>query len=90
MSDAEWIRYLEESIRELRKEKENLKKEKWEIRQRLLNVEEENRKIKLHIEAKDKAYTALLKDYEEIKKDRKKILDEIEAEIEWFKSFRNR
>jgi hypothetical protein len=28
MTDAERIRYLEESIRELRKEKENLKKEK--------------------------------------------------------------
>lgn len=53
-------------------------------------LEEENRKQKLHIEAKDKAYTALLKDYEEIKEDRKKILDEIEAEIERFKAFRNR
>lgn len=57
---------------------------------RVQKLEEENRKLKLHIEAKDKAYTALLKDYEEIKEDRKKILDEIEAEIEWFKSFRNR
>jgi len=65
----------------------------WEwksIRYKIEELEEENRKLKLHIEAKDKAYTALLKDYEEIKEDRKKILDEIEAEIEWFKSFRNR
>ena len=57
---------------------------------RIAELEEENRKLKLHIEAKDKAYTALLKDYEEIKEDRKKILDEIEAEIERFKAFRNR
>jgi len=34
-------------------------------------LEEENRKLKLHIEAKDKAYTALLKDYEEIKENEK-------------------
>ena len=54
MSDAEWIRYLEESIRELRKEKENLKKEKWEIRQRLLNVEEENRKLKKRVKELEK------------------------------------
>lgn len=87
MTDAERIRYLEESIRELRKEKENLKKEKGEMKARLV---EENIKLKLHIEAKDKAYTALLKDYEEIKEDRKKILDEIEAEIERLNAFRNR
>ena len=31
----EWIKYLEESIRELRKEKENLKKEKGELKSRL-------------------------------------------------------
>ena len=65
---------------------EKIEKLLWEK----IKLEEENRKLKLHIEAKDKAYTALLKDYEEIKEDRKKILDEIEAEIEWFKSFRNR
>ena len=53
-------------------------------------LREENNKLKLHIEAKDKAYTALLKDYEEIKKDRKKILDEIEAEIERFKAIRQK
>ena len=60
------------------------------LRIRIKDLEEENRKQKLHIEAKDKAYTALLKDYEEIKEDRKKILDKIEAEIERFKAFRNR
>ena len=41
------------------------------------NVREENNKLKLHIEAKDKAYTALLKDYEEIKEDNKRLKDEI-------------
>ena len=37
-------------------------KYQWEIDR----LEEESRKLKLHIEAKDKAYTALLKDNEEI------------------------
>jgi len=46
MTDAERIRYLEESIRELRKEKENLKKEKGEYRHKILNIEEENKKLK--------------------------------------------
>jgi hypothetical protein len=44
-------------------------KYQWEIDK----LEEENQKLKLHIEAKDKAYTALLKDYEEIKEDNKKL-----------------
>jgi phage terminase Nu1 subunit (DNA packaging protein) len=57
-------------------------KYQWEIDK----LEEENRKLKLHIEAKDKAYTALLKDYEEIKEKNK----ELEAEIwEWLNSIRN-
>ena len=38
-TQGEWIEYLEESIRELRKDKENLKKEKGEIRQRLIALE---------------------------------------------------
>lgn len=50
-------------------------------------LEEENRKLKLHIEAKDKAYTALLKDYEEIKEDRDRMKAEIEQRLN---SFRNR
>lgn len=48
-TDSEWIKYLEDSIRELRKEKENLKKEKWEIRKRSLELEEENKKLKERI-----------------------------------------
>ena len=50
-------------------------------------LREENRKLKLHIEAKDKAYTALLKDYEEIKEDRDKMKEEIEQRLN---AFRNR
>lgn len=53
----------------------------------LHKLEEENRKLKLHIEAKDKAYTALLKDYEEIKEDRDRIKEEIEQRLN---AFRNR
>ena len=48
-------------------------------------LEEENRKLKLHIEAKDKAYTALLKDYEELKEDNKRLRVEIE---EWLNAVR--
>ena len=50
------------------------------------NLEEENRKLKLHIEAKDKAYTALLKDYEELKEDNKKLKAEI---WEWLNAIKN-
>lgn len=44
-------------------------------------LREENRKLKLHIEAKDKAYTALLKDYEEIKEKNKELKAEIEQRL---------
>ena len=50
-------------------------------------LEEENRKLKLHIEAKDKAYTALLKDYEELKENNKKLKAEI---WEWFNAIRQK
>ena len=50
-------------------------------------LEEENRKLKLHIEAKDKAYTALLKDYEELKEDNKRLKAEIE---EWLNAIRQK
>lgn len=43
-------------------------------------LEEENRKLLLHIEAKDKAYTALLKDYEEIKPYKDKM-EKLEKEL---------
>ena len=46
MTDAERIRYLEESIRELRKEKENLKKDKWEYHHKIIELELENKKLK--------------------------------------------
>ena len=55
--------------------------------EKIEELKEENRKLKLHIEAKDKAYTALLKDYEELKEDRDKMETEIE---EWLNAFRNR
>lgn len=48
---------------------------------RVKELEEENRKLKLHIEAKDKAYTALLKDYEEIKEDRDKMKKRVKEHI---------
>lgn len=44
-------------------------------------IEEENQKLKLHIEAKDKAYTALLKDYEELKEDRDKMKKRVKEHI---------
>jgi hypothetical protein len=44
-------------------------------------LEEENRKLKLHIEAKDKAYTALLKDYEEIKEKNKNMKEKLEKQL---------
>ena len=54
---------------------------------RVTELEEENRKLKLHIEAKDKAYTALLKDYEELKEDNKRLRAEIE---EWLNAIRQK
>lgn len=42
---------------------------------------EENRKLKLHIEAKDKAYTALLKDYEELKEKNKNLKEKLEKQL---------
>ena len=50
-------------------------------------LEEENIKLKLHIEAKDKAYTALLKDYEELKEDNKRLKAEI---WEWLNAIRQK
>ena len=44
-------------------------------------LEEENRKLKLHIEAKDKAYTALLKDYEELKEKNKNMKEKLEKQL---------
>lgn len=82
------IRELEKENRKLEEERDFFKEQAILWRNDYKNEYEENRKLKLHIEAKDKAYTALLKDYEELKENRKKILDEIDAEIERFKDFR--
>lgn len=41
--------------------------------ERMEYLEEENRKLKLHIEAKDKAYMSLLKDFDEMRADMKKL-----------------
>ena len=38
-TQEEWIKYLEESIRELRIEKDRIRKEKWEIRKKMLELE---------------------------------------------------
>ena len=57
--------------------KEILRDKEEEIKK----LEQENRKLKLHIEAKDKAYTALLKDYEELKEDNKRLRAEIEERL---------
>ena len=86
-------------IRELEKENKKLEKEnfvmkdrlkfwyKWVTREEIEKAEEENRQLKLHIEAKDKAYTALLKDYEELKEDNKRLKAEIE---EWLNAIRQK
>ena len=41
--------------------------------ERIEDLEEENRKLKLHIEAKDKAYMSLLKDFDEMRTDMKEL-----------------
>lgn len=41
--------------------------------ERIEDLEEENRKLKLHIEAKDKAYMSLLKDFDEMRADMKEL-----------------
>ena len=46
-----------------------------ELKSDLEFVREENRKLRLHIEAKDRAYMSLLKDYENLKEN-KKVQDE--------------
>ena len=43
-------------------------------------LEEENWKLKLHIEAKDKAYTTLLKEYEEYRYNVQKIFKKYEEQ----------
>ena len=52
-----------------------------DYRDRIRELEEENRKLKLHIEAKDKAYTALLKDYEELKEKDKELKEKLEKQL---------
>ena len=47
----------------------------------IARLREENRKLKLHIEAKDKAYVSLLKDYEELKEKNKEYKAEIEQRL---------
>lgn len=79
---------LELEIQDLEKENKKLKEsldiatkcsskeEDWIIR-----LSEENQKLKLHIEAKDKAYTALLKDYEELKEKNKNLKEKLEKQL---------
>lgn len=61
------IEWMKELLQENKKEIERLR--------------EENRKLKLHIEAKDKAYTALLKDYEELKEKNKNLKEKLEKQL---------
>ena len=53
MTDAERIRYLEESIRELRKEKDLIRKEKWEYHHKIIELEQENKKLKKDLAFKE-------------------------------------
>lgn len=71
------IRYCEK----LEKENKKLKEICDVYVPRVLKLEEENRKQKLHIEAKDKAYTALLKDYEEHKEKNKNLKEKLEKQL---------
>ena len=72
---------LEEENKRLEEENKKLKECNWELienhKKDISILCEENKKLKLHIEAKDKAYVSLLKDYEEIKEDNKKLKAEI-------------
>ena len=79
MFDTLKLIYTQDEALELVSRYEKVYKEK------IKELEEENRKLKLHIEAKDKAYTALLKDYEELKEDNKRLRAEIE---EWLNAVR--
>ncbi len=48
---------------------------------KIKELEEEKQNLKLHIEAKDKAYTALLKDYEELKEKNKNLKEKLEKQL---------
>ena len=79
---------MEKEIKTLKEENKKLKEsldiatkcsskeEDWIIR-----LSEENQELKLHIEAKDKAYTALLKDYEELKEKNKNMKEKLEKQL---------
>ena len=47
-------------------------------REDIRKLKEKNDKLKQHIEAKDKAYTDLLEDYEDLRKDRDNMITKIE------------
>ena len=61
-----------------------------ELRNKIKELEEENWKLKLHIEAKDKAYTTLLKEYEEYRYNVQKIFKKYEEqEKNWLNDLDN-
>ena len=60
--------------------KSELRKEIKHLNEMIYKFEEENRKLKLHIEAKDKAYTTLLKEYEEYRYNVQKIFKKYEEQ----------
>ena len=49
-TQEERIKYLEKSLRELRIEKDEIRKEKWEYRHKILKLEEENKKLKEEVD----------------------------------------
>ena len=60
----------------------NLEMENKKLKEENEKLKEENGKLKLHIEAKDKSYLALCKDYERIKDDNVKLREKIK---QWVK-----
>lgn len=80
-------------IENLKEENRDLKLENIAAYRVLQRLEEENKKLKeeieklnLHIEAKDKAYMSLLKDYEELKNCGRYVFDCSKYDFTWLTS----
>ena len=76
----EW-KSIRDKIEELEEENRKLKEAVDIADMCVNNTTNENEKLKLHIEAKDKAYTALLKDYEELKEKNKNLKEKLEKQL---------
>lgn len=88
-TQEERIKYLEKSIRELRIEKDEIRKEKWEYRHKILRLEEENRKLKDEVEVWKNANKILRMhdakmEYEnkELKKEREMLIEDLSSDKE--------